>query len=41
VTKLLDVLNRLAKTLNDAMLMRSRAPLSALLEHDNRGGPTP
>jgi hypothetical protein len=41
VNKLLATLNRLAKTLNDAMTARARSQLASFLAHEERGGPTP
>lgn len=41
MNKLLDVLNRIAQNLHEAMTARARSPLSAFLAHEERGGPVP
>jgi hypothetical protein len=41
MSKLLETLHRLAQNLSDALALRAKKPLSALLDHEEHGGPTP
>jgi hypothetical protein len=41
MSKLLSTLNRVARNIASAFALRTRLPLSALLDHEEHGGPAP